>query len=198
MSWDSEGADKPFTGCERYARNTIETAAAQVASEALHSVRRLVAEQQKRPMKLVARSLAALHAQRILNLGRFLECAVECRQFRSVGRHIFRYYADNCTFAAIARRPRHRAAFCESNNLQKVSSFFSSTSTFHLECRKVVLFPQLPRVLRFVYVLTVPQAALMLRTYAAGMIQQEWGPHQSALFWDLVRNFSGGESITSN
>src|ERR1039457_649360 len=100
MSWDFEGADKPFPRDERYTRNAVESTAAQVPGEAFHCFRRLVGEQQEGPMQVVTCSFPALRGKQILQFSRLLQTAVDCRQFHRVGGHRFRYYATSCTFAA--------------------------------------------------------------------------------------------------
>src|ERR1017187_801987 len=93
VSWDTEGADEPLPGRERYTGNTVESAAAQIPGEALHCVRPVVAEQQHGPMQVVACSFPALGWERMLQLGRLTRAAVDCGPFQGFGGDRLRCHA---------------------------------------------------------------------------------------------------------
>jgi hypothetical protein len=85
MSWDFKAADKPLPRSERRFGYTVESAAAKVPGDALHSGRRVVMEQQYGPMQVVTRSFPALRGKRILQASRLIQASVNCRQFQRIG-----------------------------------------------------------------------------------------------------------------
>jgi hypothetical protein len=92
MSWDFQRANQEFARREPRFRNAVESAAAQVASQALDSLRRMVAEQQNRPMQARAGSFAALKSYRILELSGLAQAAIGRKQFQRIGGHKNQYY----------------------------------------------------------------------------------------------------------